>query len=260
MVRPQSAQPLRVDGPARRPRVAIAHDWLCGYRGGEGVLDAILRALEPWADVSTLYVMFDDRRPLTPAIDRVSHTVSWLNSLPAAHRLRRWCLPLYPMGVRHLSMQLAREHARSPIDLLVSTSSAAVKGIKAPPGVPHVCYIHAPARYLWSRAGDYEQGSPLRAAGLRLLGPALRRWDAASAAHVDWFIANSTHTKAQVERCYGREARVLHPPVRTAFFTPNPAVARDETWLVVSALEPYKRVDAAIAAARQAGARLRIAG
>lgn len=243
-----------------RPRVALAHDWLCGYRGGEGVLDAILRALEPWAVVSALYVMFDDRRPLTPAIDRVPHATSWLNALPAAHRLRRWCLPLYPMGVRHLSKQLARDHPGEPIDLLVSTSSAAVKGITAPPGVPHVCYIHAPARYLWSRTGDYEQGSPLRAAGLRLLGPALRRWDAASAKNVERFIANSTHTQAQVARCYGREACVVHPPVRTGFFTPDAATKRDDAWLVVSALEPYKRVDAAIAAARAAGARLRIAG
>ena len=56
------------------------------------------------------------------------------------------------------SARLARAHKREAIDLLLSTSSAAAKGIRPPPGVPHLCYCHSPARYLWSQTAQYEAG------------------------------------------------------------------------------------------------------
>lgn len=241
------------------PRVALAHDWLCGYRGGEAVLDAIARVVARTCDIAGLYVMFDDRRPLTPAIDAIPRVVSRIGRLPlASTRLRRWLLPLYPAAVGDLSRRLAADHAARPIDVLISTSSAAIKGLRPPPGVPHVCYIHSPARYVWSRGEEYRGG--LRGLGLRLYRERFKRWDRETAGNVTTFIANSGHTAEQVRRCYGRDATVIHPPVRTEYFTPDAGVAREDFWLVVSALEPYKRVDAAIAAARLAGVDLVIAG
>jgi glycosyltransferase involved in cell wall biosynthesis len=212
--------------------------------------------------------MFADGRPLTPAIDAIPRVVSLLGRLPGASgRARRWLLPLFPSAVEDLSRRLAAAHARSPIDLLISTSSAAIKGLRPPPGVPHVCYIHAPARYLWSLESEYARGSRLRAAGLALFGPGLRAWDRATASSVTRFIANSHHTANLVRQAYSKIARtpgalhVVHPPVRTDYFTPPPSGARrKEFWLLVSALEPYKRVELAIDAAHLAGKRLVIAG
>lgn len=243
-------------------RVALAHDWLCGYRGGEGVLDAIARLVESDHQPAHLLVMFDDRRPVTPAIDRLPKIVSPLGTLPGASGpLRRWLLPLYPTAVGSLARALRREHAREPIDLLVSTSSAAIKGLRAPQGVPHVCYCHAPARYVWSQRDQYARGNPLKGAGLALFAGSFKRWDRQTASNVDLFLANSTHTAAQIHACFGRESQVLPPPVRTDLFTPPPPEApRGDHWLVVSALEPYKRVDLAIDAARAAGRELRIVG
>lgn len=245
---------------ARKPRVALAHDWLCGMRGGEAVLDRIAALCEDRFEVAGLLVMFDDGRPLTPAIDRLRRVRSTLGSMPGATRLRRWLLPAYPLAVAELSRRLAKEHARDPIDLVISTSSAAIKGLRPPEGVPHLCYCHSPARYVWARRGDYTGDRSLRALGLRLLGDRFRAWDRRTAAHVSSFIANSRHIADQIERCYGRRAEVVHPPVRTEFFTPDASVPREGFWLVVSALEPYKRVDLAIDAANLAGARLVVAG
>ncbi|CAG0991674.1 D-inositol 3-phosphate glycosyltransferase [Phycisphaerales bacterium] len=238
----------------------LAHDWLVGLRGGEWVLDAIAQTAAEVGEVAGLYVMFDDRRGVTPAIDALPRVVSRLGRLPGAStRLRRWLLPLYSLAVEELSRRLAEEHARSAIDLVVSTSSAAIKGLRAPDGVPHVCYCHSPARYVWSQTEEYSSG--LRGLGLRVAGEAFRKWDLASAANVTRFLANSTHTAKEIRRCYGREAEVVFPPVRTQFFTPPPPGARrGEHWLVVSALEPYKRVDLAIGAAQLAGTQLRIVG
>lgn len=245
--------------PPTRPRVALAHDWLCGYRGGEAVLERIAGLLEPRAEIAGLYAMFDDGRPLAPTIDRVRHVASPLNRIPGGRGpLRRWLLPFYPSAVERLGRALGADHARRPIDLLISTSSAAIKGLRPPPGVPHLCYCHAPARYIWSRRADYDGG--LRGLGLRLAAGRFAAWDRATAANVTAFLANSSYTAEQVRHCFGREAAVVHPPVRTAYFTPAPGAPREDFWLVVSALEPYKRIDLAIDAARLAGRRLVIAG
>ncbi|MFG0285850.1 MAG: glycosyltransferase [Phycisphaerales bacterium JB039] len=249
--------------PARRPRIALAHDWLCGMRGGEMTLARIARAAAEIGDISALYLMFDDRRPHDALLDKLPKRRSWLNGLPGALRLRRWLLPLYPAAAADLSKQLAHDHAQQPIDLLISSSSAAVKGMRAPGGVPHLCYCHSPARYVWSRAADYGGGGiggRLRSLGLGLAGPLYRGWDRRSARNVTRFIANSSHIAGEIDRCYRREAVVIHPPVRTDFFTPDPAVRRERFWLVVSALEPYKRTDVAIEAANLAGRRLVIVG
>lgn len=244
-------------------RIALAHDWLCGYRGGEAVLDRIARLVQARFTPGPLYVMVDDGRPLTTAIDSLRHVTSCIQWIPGASgRLRRWLLPLYPAAVASLSRTLRKAHAREPIDLLISTSSAAIKGMAAPPGIPHLCYCHSPARYLWSQTDEYSRGRAggLRGRGLAAFGGRLRRWDAASSANVTRFVANSTHTAGGIRRNFGREATVVHPPVRTAFFTPDPAVRREDFWLLVGALEPYKRVDLAIEAARRTGHPLTIVG
>jgi glycosyltransferase involved in cell wall biosynthesis len=249
----------RASRNAGRARIALAHDWLCGRRGGEMVLERLAHLVETHFRPAPLYTMFDDGRGLSPSVDRLEHVRSWLS--PGAHAgLRRWALPLYPAAVAHLSRRLARDHAREPIDLLISSSSAAIKGLRPPAGVPHLCYCHCPARYLWSRGEDYAEGSQLRALGLGVLGPWLRAWDAKTSAGVTAFIANSGHIRAEISRCYGRESVIVHPPVRTGFFTPDDGIRREDFWLIVGALEPYKRVDAAIGAARLASARLVIVG
>ncbi len=265
-VAPQSREGLvrervRVEAPERLLRVALAHDWLVTRRGGELVLDAIVQALTPEHEIERLYTLVDAGHAITPAVDALERVCSPIQRVPAGSgALRRWLLPAYPLGIRALSRRLHADHARRKIDLLLSTSSCAVKNLRPPDGVPHLCYCHAPARYLWQLQDEYARGSALRAIGLRVCSPALRRWDRHGTRHVTRLLANSRHTARMIEQIYGREAGVLHPPVRTAFFTPDPSVSREDFWLVVSALEPYKRVDLAIEAARIAGTRLVIVG
>lgn len=245
-----------------QPRIALAHDWLCGFRGGEAVLDRIAGVAGALGEVEALYTMFDDGRPLAPSIDRLRREPSFLSRGPAG--ARRWLLPLYPAAVDSLSRRLARRHRATPIDLLLSTSSAAIKGMRAPPGIPHLCYCHAPARYIWTIADEYGAGGgpadALRRAGLRAARRGFRRWDRRTAANVTRFLANSRYTAERILACFGRESEVVHPPARTGFFTPDSGVEREDFWLLASALEPYKRVDLAIEAASLAGARLVIVG
>lgn len=238
------------------------------HRGGEAVLELIASLVVTEHQPAGLYTMFLSPRfasGLKPASALStflsgSPRVSRLSRLP--DRLRRWTLPLYPRAVSELSSRLAADHQSHPIDLLISTSSAAIKGLRPPPGVPHICYCHTPARYLWTQAEQYAlgRGGRLRAAGLSAFGRSLRRWDHRTAANVTRFLANSSHTQGEIRRCYERESTILFPPVRTNFFTPSSTLPREDFWLYVGALEPYKRVDLAIAAANRARHTLVIAG
>jgi len=232
-------------------RIALAHDWLVGLRGGEWVLDRLARLFGP----TDLYTLVDDGRFLTEAIAACRVITSPLQRFPgAAGRLRRHYLPLMPWAVGRIRV--------GPCDLLISTSSAVMKSIKPPPEVPHLCYCHSPARYIWEQSADYALGSGgrLRRLGLSLLSERFKRWDRETASRVTKFLANSTHTAARIERCFGRQADVVYPPVRTEFFTPDESVPREEWLLVVSALEPYKRTDIVIEAANRASLPLKVVG
>jgi glycosyltransferase involved in cell wall biosynthesis len=260
-----------VDRPPEKPaasrhRVALAHDWLVGVRGGEQVLERIAAIVKHGYTPGPLCVLVAshkaDRLPLTASFETIT---SSLQRIPgAAGRLRRWLLPMYPRAVDKLSARLAAEHEDAPIRVLFSTSSGLIKGLDAPGKAWHVCYCHSPPRYLWHAEAEYRAGKGLgallRRIGFSLYGERLRAWDLSRLSKVDAFIANSTHTASKIREIYNREARVIHPPVRTDLFTPDPSVSRDNFWLVVSAMEPYKRVDLAIEAAMTAAKRLIIVG
>ncbi len=112
-------------------------------------------------------------------------------------------------------------------------------------------------RYVWDAAADYATDIPKRM-GLAAFGPRLRRWDRATAADVDQFIANSSFVAARIQSYYGRSATLIPPPVDTVFFSPP---RRPENFfLSAGALVPYKRVDLTVEAFNRSGRRLVIVG
>jgi glycosyltransferase involved in cell wall biosynthesis len=91
------------------------------------------------------------------------------------------------------------------------------------------------------------------------LAARLRRWDRASSARVDRFVAISRHVAARIDTCYGRAAEVVYPPVDVHRFEVASG-GDDGFYLVVSALAPYKRLDLAVQAAGRLGRRLLVVG
>lgn len=234
-----------------KPDVVLVHDWLVAVRGAERVLDRFALQFGP----TDLYSLVHDGRSLTPAIDACRFHLSPMQRLPGgAGRLRRWYLPILPQMIERLRIR--------PCDLVLSDSSSVAKSIIPPEGTPHLCYCHSPARYIWEQTHDYENGSMggLRGFGLRAFRKRFQRWDRRTASRVDQFLANSHHIARRIERCWDREARVVYPPVRTNQFQHDPDVDREGWFLVVGALEPYKRTDIAIQAAVQGGHAIKVVG
>ncbi|HEX9884983.1 MAG TPA: glycosyltransferase [Longimicrobiales bacterium] len=220
-------------------KVALVHDWLVGMRGGERVLEALLD-LFPTAEIFTLF-----HRPgsTSPAIEaRPIHT-SFLDRLPGARRAYRHLLPLFPRAVESLDVR--------GFDLVVSSSHCVAKGVRVPAGTPHLCYCHTPMRYLWDQYDAYfargRASVPVRLA-MRAVAPRLRAWDVRTARGVDRFVANSTAVRERIRRIYRRDASVVHPPVDVERF--HATGERDGPYLVLGALQPYKRVDLAVEAFR----------
>src|SRR6185503_5806808 len=70
--------PAHQVSPPARPRVALAHDWLVGLRGGEWVLDRLARLFGP----TDLYTLVNDGRHPTDAIARCNIITSPLQKFP----------------------------------------------------------------------------------------------------------------------------------------------------------------------------------
>lgn len=228
-------------------RVALAHEYFAAWGGAEEVTRQ-LHALWPAAPV---YTLFAERRHRA-ALDGWDLRQSWLGSLGLRGGAHRLLLPLLPRAVESLALDDA--------DVVVSSSSAFIKGLRVPAGARHVCYCHSPTRYLWDWSEQYareEVPLPLRP----LLAPmldGLRDWDRRAAARVDRWVANSRTVRERIRRYYGAEAEVVYPPVDVAAY--EATREREPFYLLVSRLVPYKNVDVAVRAFDELGTRLKIIG
>jgi len=229
-------------------RVALVHDWLTGFRGGEKVLE-VLCELFPGA---TLFTLVHVVGTTSPTIESLPIRTAFTQKLPGVKKLYRWYLPIHPWAIETLDL--------SDFDVVVSSSHCVAKGAIPTEGALHISYCHTPMRYVWDRFEDYF-GSGMRAK--LLYGPIasrLRAWDRRSASRVDHFIANSNYVAERIEAYYDRRVdAVVPPPVDTEFYTPLPD-GPDDYFLIVSALVPYKRVDLAIDAFRSRSDKLVVVG
>lgn len=235
-------------------RVVLVHDWLTGMRGGEKCLEALCRRLPR----ARLFNLLHRRGSVSPAIERLRPRSSFLQHLPGVEHYYRYLLPLMPLAARWRV---------PPCDVVLSLSHCVAKAACPPQGVPHVCYCLTPMRYAWHMRSSYLEngsGSLQFLAGLRgwaehKMLDLLRDWDKRTAERVTYFLAVSQTVQQRIADCYGRDSRVIYPPVDTDFFCPAP-VPRDDYYLVVSALVPYKRIDLAVTACTRLGRRLRVIG
>jgi glycosyltransferase involved in cell wall biosynthesis len=212
--------------PGASLRVAIAHEWLVRYLGSERCVGEMLnvfpgaRLLTTVADASAV-----------PAQFRVAET-SFLQHVPGATRHHEWLVPLMPLA------WLLRPSIHD-VDLVISSSHACAKGVRAERGIPHLCYCHTPMRYAWDFNAERERFPrafrPIAKAGMGWF----RHWDRKTAKRVTRFVANSSTVAQRIEHVFGRESQVIHPPVRTDFFTLGGE--REDFFVYVGRFVSYKR-------------------
>ncbi len=231
-------------------KVALSHDWLNGMRGGEKCLEVFCELFPG----SPLYTLFYEKGKVSETI--VSHPikVSPLQGVPGIFKRYRFYLPFFPWAVASLKPQ-------DNTDLLISTNHCVAKGVKKPKKAVHICYCFTPMRYAWGFFEDYFGGrSRWQQFLVKVVLARLKKWDLKVNKNVDHFVAISEHIKKRIERNYNREAMVIYPPVDTDFFMADEKKEREDFYLIVSALVPYKAIDLAIEAFNQSKKKLVIIG
>jgi glycosyltransferase involved in cell wall biosynthesis len=218
--------------------------------GGAERVIALWHRLFPNAPIYTTIV---DRSKLMDELKDADIRETWMQNIPGILKGFKLFFWLYPLAIRSIKL--------NGYDLVLSSSSAYAKGVRAPEGAIHVCYCHTPMRFAWD-FDVYIQG--MRAPHwLKWLAKAavrpLRWWDTATSSRVHRFIANSSEVRRRIERCYNRQSTVIFPPVDVHRFNPSPLPIGDY-FLVVSRLVSYKRIDLAVEACTRLGKRLVVIG
>jgi glycosyltransferase involved in cell wall biosynthesis len=219
-------------------RTAIVHDWFQGYHGAERVVDTLHSALFASSnrpDIFTFHAAHELLpQPLSEAIVKESRLASLPGVRQRGHDPGRWryLLPLMPSYFRNLQLD--------EYDLVISSSHACAVNARAGADKVHVCYCHTPMRYAWMPLGEGARARGLSRAGLRAITIWLRRVDLEASRAPNSYVANSHAVRERIERFYGREATVIHPPVDLREFDPG-RKKEPGSFLWVHRLVPYKR-------------------
>jgi glycosyltransferase involved in cell wall biosynthesis len=226
-------------------KIAIVYDWFDKWGGVERIL-LILHEIFPNAIFYTSY--FDQNKALWARNLRVK--TSFIQQLPAIiKRSRLFSLPFYPIAFE--------THDFSGYDLVISVTSSFAKGIITRPKTYHLCYLLTPTRFLWIDPKAYGIFSLKKIIFSPYLSY-LKKWDWVAAQRPDKVVSISKTVADRCQRVYQRESKVIYPPfdinywekiktkVKNKKLTIN--ISNDSYFLVVSRLEPYKRVDLVVKA------------
>lgn len=224
-------------------KIAVIHDWLVTNAGAEKVLQAILEVY-PNANIYSLVNFLKEEEKEKILAHRKVKT-SFIQKLPFARKYFRNYLALFPKAIESLDLK--------EYDLLISSSWAVSKGIKKSNRQIHICYCHTPIRYAWDLYEEYT--SFLKQPKKFLVQKTLkyiRKWDINSLNRVDYFIANSKFVSKRIKKTYGRESKVIYPPVDTKTFTfCNKDNKEDDFYLTASRLVQYKKIKLIVEAFNQ---------
>ncbi len=234
-------------------KVAIVHDWLIGG-GAERVVEQLHRMF-PDAPIYTSYSTDEWRGKLNQKV-----VTGYLQHWPFS-KLRKFIPILRGWWFSGLDL--------SGYDLVISSSGAEAKFIKVKSPTKHLAYIHAPTHYYWNRYNEYLKHpgfgffDPIARLGLRLFVGPMRRWDFRAAQRPDRLIANSSFTKGEIKKYYGRDSVVIHPPVDVDKFkisAPGGSSNQRRGFVIAGRQTPYKRFDLAVSACTKLNLSLTVIG
>lgn len=187
------------DTAVHSPRVVVVHEWFAAIGGSENVAKAMIQAF-PGSEMFCLWRSEGaDLGAQTPV------TESILARGPFRGR-KVLSLPLMPIVWRNTGVR------SSDAQIALVSSHLFAHHVRLPRQALKLVYVHTPARYIWEPALDDRGQSPLARLASGLLKPLDRR----RAQEATELAANSHFVKERIERAWGRQARVIYPPVDIA--------------------------------------------
>src|SRR3990167_4488588 len=125
--------------PLKQLKIALVHDYLNQYGGGERVLEALYELYPDAAVYTSIY----DRKLMESWLKIPPEKIktNFISKLPFNKYLSKHYFFLYPLAFRLQNLEDA--------DLIISTCSYASKFVKGKKGAIHICYLHTVPRFLW---------------------------------------------------------------------------------------------------------------
>ncbi|OGI06548.1 MAG: hypothetical protein A2Y40_07580 [Candidatus Margulisbacteria bacterium GWF2_35_9] len=232
----------------KEPKIAIVHDFL-NQQGGAEYVVAIIHEMYPTAPI---YTSIYKKGSTWSHFNDADIRTSWMQKIPFIYKFFKLFFFLYPLAFIFFDLK--------EYDIIISSSTAFAKGIRVRFGQEHICYMHAPPRFLY-RTEEYvkkEQINVLFKLFMPYLLTALRVWDQITMKRITHIIANSENIKERIQKTYNRYALIIYPPVDTGRFSMS--IKTKNYYLIVSRLVGYKRVDLAVEACKKIGRKLIVIG
>lgn len=240
---------IKIMNQLKNKKIAIVVEELTQLGGAERLLDYYLEMF-PKAPVFT--IVWDKEKTLHK-YDKFDVRPSFIQKLPFGSKRYKWYLTLMPKAVESFDLK--------DFDVVFSITSALVKGVKTSSKTLHICYCNTPTRWLWTDSENYVRNAPIPFFA-RPVMPALiarlRQWDIKASKRPDYFIANSENVKKRIKKYYNRESDPIFVSVDAKKFKISKNLGR--YYLVVSRLEPYKKVEMVIEAFEKLKLPLKIVG
>jgi glycosyltransferase involved in cell wall biosynthesis len=227
-------------------KIAIVYDWIDKWGGVERVL-LTLHQIFPQAHFYSSYI--DPEK--AGWAKKILVKTSFIQSLPRAIKTNRlFSLPLYPIAFETLDFR--------GYDTVISVSSSFAKGIITPPQVRHICYLLTPTRFLWVNPADNYQLSGFKKIIAKPLIDYLTKWDKVAIWRPDKIISISQVVQQRCLDFYQRDSVVIYPPFDREYWkniegkisvnkkNEFNSVIKNEYYLIVARLEPYKKIDLAV--------------
>ena len=231
-------------------KVALVHDYIGEFGGAERVL-RVLSDMFPDAPIYTAYYKKDSRAYKYFKDKKIIE--SWAAVIPYFPELASPLRFLLPWIWGSLDL--------SKYDLVISSASGYVaKGFNKKDGKPfEICYCHTPPRWLYGYKTAREwPRSPLIRAYAKIVGDFIRKYDFEAAQRVNYFIANSHEVAGRIKKFYGRDSKVIYPPVSLPIT--DKKFKKGNYYFILSRISGAKGIEMAFDAAAKGGFELVIAG
>lgn len=221
-------------------KTAIVYDWLDSRGGIERVIPIIINEFKN-VDLFTSY--FD--KTIATWAKKYTIKTSFIEKLPNFIKKNRLLsILLYPYAFESFDF--------SDYDLVISITSSFAKSIITKPDTLHISYILTPTRYFWIDTKTYFKNKLIKSIAKFIL-PSIKKWDFIVSRRPDKIGVISNLVQKRVKKYYKRDSEVIYPPFDINYWIKiKTAIKKSQKnsehnyYLVVSRLEPYKRINLVI--------------
>jgi len=231
-------------------KIALVCDFLTKFGGAQQVLLALH---ETFPD-APIYCLLYDAEGTMNKFEKATIIPSKLQK-SILHKHPKFLLPKLASAVEEFDL--------SGFDVVISSSDSFAHGVITKPTTFHLCYCHTPMRYAWDWANEYlaenNIGYGLKGLFVRNIIHNLRIWDRVAADRVDQYLANSENVRERIAKYFRAQAEVVYPPVDLLGIQPS-GKPHEDYYLIVSRIEPYKKIKLAVEAFKDLKKKLIIVG